>query len=113
MVGGRIGREQVQEQVQMLAASEVALMVLGCIAAELIAALGAERAEVSEVLLLGAVLLAVLVEQDLCDSNTNLYNISWRVVLGKEDIFFCFWFHCCFRCFRCLGVLALPSPFFS
>ena len=53
IVGGRIGREQVQ----MLAASEVALIVLGCIAAELIAALGAERAVVSKVLPLVAVLL--------------------------------------------------------
>ena len=59
MVGGRIGREQVQ----MLAANEVALMVLGCIAAELIAALGAERAverKVNELLPFGRLPMDVL-----------------------------------------------------
>ena len=49
-MGGKIGRKQVQESaaaaahtVLMLAASEVALTVLGCRAAELMAALIEER----------------------------------------------------------------------
>ena len=92
MVGGRIGREQVQEQVQVLAASEVALMVLGCIAAEPRAALRAERAverKVDEVLPLGGLPFWQLVERGLHSGSTDLYGISWRGVLAIGG-FFCF-----------------------
>ena len=47
----------------MLAASEVALMVLGCIATELIVALGAERAverKVNKLLLFGRLPIGIL-----------------------------------------------------
>ena len=110
---------------QVLAASGVALIVLGCIAAELRAALRAERAVERKVdgvsllvavptglLPLGGLPFEQLVERDLHSGSTDLYGIGWRGVRAIEG-FFVFWFCCfvCFLCFSCLVVFLLPSPF--
>ena len=103
-----------QEQVQVLAASEVALIVLGCIAIELRTALRVERAverKVDKVLPLGGLPSWQLVKRGLYSGSTDLYGITWRGVRMRGG-FFIFWF-CCFICFSCLVSLLLPSPFLA